>query len=113
LIATLPEASQIQGIGDYNGDGSVDLLFRDQNSGAASIWYLGWFGGDITNLARHSTRTSIWVGSFRADCKNPFRGSYSRTVNGLRFFAGSRIGFPFSFDYTGIPEFLARLRACL
>jgi hypothetical protein len=46
LIATLPEASQIQAIGDYNGDGSVDLLFRDQNSGAASIWYLGWFGGD-------------------------------------------------------------------
>ena len=33
----------------------------------------------ITNLARHSTRTSIWVGSFRADCKNPFPGSYSRT----------------------------------
>ena len=50
LIATLPEASQIQGIGDYNGDGSVDLLFRDQNSAAASIWYLGWFGGDYYQL---------------------------------------------------------------
>ncbi|MBV8414048.1 MAG: hypothetical protein JO251_02400 [Verrucomicrobia bacterium] len=46
LIARLPAASQIEAIGDYNGDGSVDLLFRDQNSGAASIWYLGWFGGD-------------------------------------------------------------------
>ena len=41
VIATLPKGSRIQGIGDYNGDGSVD-----RNSGAASIWYLAWFGGN-------------------------------------------------------------------
>ena len=46
VIATLPKGSRIQGIGDYNGDGSVDLLFQDRNSGAASIWYLAWFGGN-------------------------------------------------------------------
>jgi hypothetical protein len=46
VIATLPKGSRIQGIGDYNCDGSVDLLFQDGNSGAASIWYLGWFAGN-------------------------------------------------------------------
>ena len=46
LIARLGPGNQIQSIGDFNGDGAVDILFRDQNSGVVGIWYLGWFGGN-------------------------------------------------------------------
>jgi hypothetical protein len=46
VMATLPPGSQIQGLGDYNGDGAVDILYRDSATGAVGIWYLGWMGGN-------------------------------------------------------------------
>jgi uncharacterized membrane protein len=30
----------IAGVGDFNGDGNIDILWRDSNSGAVSIWFL-------------------------------------------------------------------------
>jgi len=51
LIARLPCGNYIQSIGDFNGDGAVDILFRDPNSGQVGIWYLGWFGGNYYDLA--------------------------------------------------------------
>lgn len=46
VIAALPVGTQIRGLGDYNGDGSIDLLLRDSGTGQVSFWYLGFFGGD-------------------------------------------------------------------
>jgi len=46
VIATLPLGSRIQGMGDYNGDGSVDLLLRDLSTGKIALWYLNFFGGN-------------------------------------------------------------------
>jgi len=46
VIATLPLGSRIQGMGDYNGDGSVDLLLRDLSTGEIAFWYLNFFGGN-------------------------------------------------------------------
>jgi hypothetical protein len=45
LIATLPAGASIQGFGDYNGDGAIDILYRDTQTGEIGIWYLGWMGG--------------------------------------------------------------------
>ena len=46
VMATLPEGSQLQGLGDYNGDGAIDILYRDAATGEVGIWYLGWMGGN-------------------------------------------------------------------
>lgn len=51
VIATLPAGTRIAGLGDYNGDGSIDLLLRDSSSGGISFWYLGWFGGNYYQMA--------------------------------------------------------------
>jgi hypothetical protein len=46
VIATLPAGSVIRGMGDYNGDGSIDLLLWDSSTGVISFWYLGYLGGN-------------------------------------------------------------------
>lgn len=45
VMATLPQGSAIEGLGDYNGDGAVDILYRNVATGEIGIWYLGWMGG--------------------------------------------------------------------
>lgn len=59
VMATLPPGSQIQGLGDYNGDGAIDILYRDSATGEVGIWYLGWMGG---NLYRPSPTIPVTVG---------------------------------------------------
>jgi hypothetical protein len=46
VMATLPPGSQIAGLGDYNGDGAIDILYRTATTGEVGIWYLGWMGGN-------------------------------------------------------------------
>lgn len=46
VMVTLPAGSQIQGLGDYNGDGAIDILYRNSATGEVGIWYLGWMGGN-------------------------------------------------------------------
>jgi hypothetical protein len=46
VFATLPAGTLIQGLGDFNGDGSIDLLLRDSGTGQVSFWYLGFMGGN-------------------------------------------------------------------
>ena len=46
VIATLPAGTQIRGLGDYNGDGSIDLLLRAADTGLVSFWYMGFMGGN-------------------------------------------------------------------
>ncbi|KJU86860.1 hypothetical protein MBAV_000945, partial [Candidatus Magnetobacterium bavaricum] len=31
---------QFKGIGDYNGDGSLDVLWQDPNTGTVAVWLL-------------------------------------------------------------------------
>jgi hypothetical protein len=35
----------LTGLGDYNGDGAIDILYRNPATGEVGIWYLGWMGG--------------------------------------------------------------------
>ena len=45
-MVTLPPGSEIAGLGDYNGDGAIDILYRNAATGEVGIWYLGWMGGN-------------------------------------------------------------------
>ncbi len=59
----------VQGVGDFNGDGNVDILWRDTNSGALAIWFT--FGGPVTSAASVGTLPSNWnvaaVGDYNGD----------------------------------------------
>ena len=46
MMVRLPAGSAIEGLGDYNGDGAIDILYRNITTGEAGIWYLGWMGGN-------------------------------------------------------------------
>ena len=39
-IGTLPSNWQLVGVGDFNGDGYVDLLWRDNNTEHVGVWFL-------------------------------------------------------------------------
>jgi hypothetical protein len=45
-MVTLPAGSAIAGLGDYNGDGAIDILYRNPTTGEVGIWYLGWMSGN-------------------------------------------------------------------
>ncbi len=45
-MVRLPQGSKIAGLGDYNGDGAIDILYRNAATGEVGIWYLGWMGGN-------------------------------------------------------------------
>jgi hypothetical protein len=45
-MVTLPPGSEIAGLGDYNGDGAIDILYRNAMTGEVGIWYLGYMGGN-------------------------------------------------------------------
>lgn len=62
----------VQGVGDFNGDGFIDLLWRDTNSGTLSIWFSN--GNHITSGAIVGTLTSNWnvaqIGDYNGDGKS-------------------------------------------
>jgi hypothetical protein len=39
-LGTVPSAWVIAGLGDFNGDGVTDILWRDSNTGTVAIWFL-------------------------------------------------------------------------
>ncbi len=39
VLGTVTSNFVFQGIGDFDGDGNIDILWRDTNSGALSIWF--------------------------------------------------------------------------
>jgi CSLREA domain-containing protein len=69
---------QVQGIGDFNGDGKSDILFRDAVTGQTSIWFMNGAaktGGGYTILHPGLyTSTTGWqiqgVGDFNGDRKS-------------------------------------------
>ena len=62
----------VQGGGDFNGDGYIDILWRDTNTGALSIWFTT--GGPVTSAANVGTLSSNWsvaqIGDYNSDGKS-------------------------------------------
>ena len=56
-VATLPDTWQIQGTGDFNGDGKSDILWRNTTSGEVDIWaherHHTRFGRRSRNASQH------------------------------------------------------------
>lgn len=46
LMATLPPGTEIEGLGYYNGDGAIDILYRNPTTGEVGVWCLAWLGGN-------------------------------------------------------------------
>jgi hypothetical protein len=73
-LGNLPTNWVIAGLGDFNGDGVVDILWRDNNTGTAVIWFMtsSLTVGSSANLGALPTNT--WsiaqIGDYNADGKS-------------------------------------------
>jgi hypothetical protein len=47
VFAKIPAGDEIQALGDFNGDGAADMLIRNLTTGQSTIWYSGYFGGNL------------------------------------------------------------------
>ena len=45
VLGSVPSNWVVQGIGDFNGDGVADILWRDTSAGTVAIWFLNSSGG--------------------------------------------------------------------
>jgi len=71
-IGNVPGNWQIVGVGDFNGDGNTDILFRDTNTGTVAIWFLnsaGQFqsGAGVAAVPTSTTWTIAETGDFNGD----------------------------------------------
>ena len=71
-LGTVTSNFVVQGGGDFDGDGKIDILWRDTNSGALSIWFTN--GTQVTSAAVVGTLPSNWsivqVGDYNGDGKS-------------------------------------------
>ena len=69
---TLPANWRVEGAGDFNGDGKVDILWRDTNTGTLSIWFTN--GTAVTSSLTVGTLSSNWtvaqIGDYNSDGKS-------------------------------------------
>ena len=71
-LGTVTSNFVVQGVGDFNGDGKIDILWRDTNSGALAIWFTN--GTQVTSGASVGALASNWsvaqVGDYNGDGKS-------------------------------------------
>jgi hypothetical protein len=68
-LGTVTSNFTVQGLGDFNGDGFPDILWRDTNTGVISIWFTN--GETVTSAGVVSPLPSTWnivqVGDYNGD----------------------------------------------
>jgi hypothetical protein len=71
-LGTVPSNFVVQGLGDFNGDGFPDILWRDNNSGTISIWFTN--GQTVTSAGVVSSLSGGWniaqIGDYNGDGKS-------------------------------------------
>ena len=71
-LGTVTSNFVVQGGGDFDGDGEIDILWRDTNTGALSIWFTN--GTQVTSAAVVGTLPGNWsvvqVGDYNGDGKS-------------------------------------------
>ena len=69
-MPTVPTSYVVAGTGDFNGDGTFDLVWREPSSGTNSIWYIanGTFaGGGIGLTTVPNSYSIVGIGDFDGD----------------------------------------------
>jgi hypothetical protein len=71
-LGNVPSNWVVAGVGDFNGDGSTDILWRDNTSGVVAIWFLN--GTSIETTAGFgavpSTYQIVQTGDYNGDGKS-------------------------------------------
>jgi hypothetical protein len=69
-LGTVPSNWVVAGVGDFNGDGVIDILWRDNISGTVAIWFLNSSLG-VQSTASLGVVPSTWTiaktGGFKGD----------------------------------------------
>jgi hypothetical protein len=67
----MPDDWHVQGVGDFNGDGNSDVLWRQDGSGQMYIWEMNGRQVQAEGAVAHAPVTSDWhvesVGDFNGD----------------------------------------------
>jgi hypothetical protein len=58
VFSQIPSGTQLQALGDFNGDSSTDLFLRDPSTGESSIWYMG--GTNLYQMGSEPLFNSDW-----------------------------------------------------
>ena len=59
-LGTVPSNWVVKGVGDFNGDGNLDLLFRDSTSGTVAMWFFN-SSGTVQSTATVGTVSNTWT----------------------------------------------------
>jgi FG-GAP-like repeat len=72
-LGSNPTAWVIVGMGDFNGDGTSDILFRNLSTGELQIWFMTSGTGTVASKATVAGPSTAWtvegVGDFNGDGK--------------------------------------------
>jgi uncharacterized repeat protein (TIGR03803 family) len=68
-LGTVTSNFVVQGVGDFNGDGHIDILWRETSTGTLSIWFTN--GTQVTSAAVVGTLPTTWnvaqIGDYNGD----------------------------------------------
>jgi hypothetical protein len=60
VFSRIPSGTELQAVGDFNGDSSADLFLRIPSTGESSIWYMDFFGGNLYQPEPAPSFNSDW-----------------------------------------------------
>jgi hypothetical protein len=90
-LGTVPTVWNVVGIGDFDGDGSDDLLWRHSTSGALSMWFLN--NGAVTSTANLGTVPTAWsvdlTGDFDGNGKSDILWTHTSGARSIWFMNGA------------------------
>jgi hypothetical protein len=60
VFSQISSGTELQALGDFNGDSSTDLFLRAPSTGDSLIWYMGFFGGQLYQVGTDLNFSSDW-----------------------------------------------------
>jgi hypothetical protein len=92
-LGTVPTVWNVVGIGDFNGDGNDDLLWRNSSTGALTMWFLN--NGVVTSSATVGTVATTWsvdlTGDFNGNGKSDILWTHTSGARAMWFMNGATI----------------------